>query len=192
MLEGVPIAQAGEDLEVQTRQLRERLLERIRTLETERLTTASTADETSAGSDEPLREKALDRAEHAAGQLRDFSIALAHELCDSWSSLVPRHRLILGAATVGGLLAGLSFGMMLPVWAAGFVTALFGAAIWLPAAAWIGVAAQLPGQHFVQGRTAAWWLMVWGVVTVIGLMVQWSGLLSRKKPEREGPSLPAR
>lgn len=115
-----------------------------------------------------------------ADSARDFVECLQWQANEAWSASSTRTRFIVGGAGVIGFLLGLLLGFSLPAWAAGVVTALVGAAVWLPSAVWLIFAASAPGREWLDLPPAGW-TIVWFVVSLLGLAVQWAGLLKGKK-----------
>ncbi|HZW06613.1 MAG TPA: hypothetical protein VFF65_05770 [Phycisphaerales bacterium] len=116
-----------------------------------------------------------------------------------WDSVPDRNKPWIIGATVLGVAAGTVLGLLLPAWSAGMVTALAGAAIWIPAAVWLGTAWSVPGftprgAGTVHGLSPGGWIAVWLVVAVIGVACQWYGLMpggkgkgkaKKRKPRHE-------
>lgn len=104
-----------------------------------------------------------------------------------WESVPAKNRPWIIGATGVGIFVGTVLGLLLPAWSAGAVTALAGAAIWLPAALWLGMAWSVPGFGnktptgvSLQGLSAGGWIAVWLVIAVIGVACQWYGLMPGK------------
>lgn len=116
----------------------------------------------------------------ATQRVRAFADALAAELTAQWNELPSRLRfMILGSASLG-LGLGIVLGLLLPKWTSGAVTAMLGAAVWLPAAAWLLTAAGFS----ITDRwhpSATQWLGAWAVASFLGTLIQWRGLKSRKQ-----------
>ena len=102
------------------------------------------------------------------------------EVRTQWAALPRPHQAVVGLAAIVGLAGGVVLGLAMPTWAAGAVTSLFGAAIWIPCLVWLSNAFGAPwrGQF---DRTPAAWLAIWAVVAFIGMLAQWSGVLGGKK-----------
>lgn len=111
------------------------------------------------------------------------------EVRTQWAALPRPHQAVVGLAAIVGLAGGVVLGLAMPTWAAGAVTSLFGAAIWIPCLVWLSNAFSAPwrGQF---DRTPAAWLAIWAVVAFIGMLVQWSGVLGGKKAKAK-PAAPA-
>ena len=120
----------------------------------------------------------------AAARAREFVEAVRARAETSWRALSAMQQLIIGASGLVGLILGGLVGLTLPQWAAGALTAFVGAAVWLPAAVWMLHAFQLPVGAALE-LPAAGWLVVWGVVSVMGVAVQWAGLMRAKGKTRK-------
>lgn len=139
----------------------------------------SPADQAAAdASDEPadagptILERASDRA-------RRFLGALRAEAGSRWGALPTRTRFAVVLAGLAGVVAGLALGTVLPAWSAGAVTAMFGAAVWLPSLHWLASVLEVPGRHLLD-RGALGWLLIWFGVSAVGMTAQWSGLGRRR------------
>ncbi len=120
----------------------------------------------------PLAEGARDMAMAA----RDLGECLEHEARLGWDQSSMRDRIIICGAGALGLLAGAWLGLSMPAWAASGVTALVGAAIWLPGAVWLAHAMNAPGREALNLPPTGW-TIVWVVVSIFGMAAQWAGLL---------------
>ncbi len=110
-----------------------------------------------------------------------FASALWQEAKAAWNMRSPTQRLSMLVAAGVGFILGTWLGVGVPKWAAGAVTALAGAALWLSAGAWLVTSAGLPGAARVESFTAGQWLVIWGVIAMLGVALQWSGLAERRK-----------
>ncbi len=122
---------------------------------------------------------------------RGFMDSLRWQAGLAWDESTLRSKVIVGGAAIIGFLTGLLLGLTLPKWAAGAVTALAGAGIWLPAGAWLLHAANIPGREHLELPPTGW-AIIWFVVALLGVAVQWMGLMggrgaraSRGKPASE-------
>lgn len=122
-----------------------------------------------------------DAVRTATERIKAFWSALRVELAAKWQELPPAHRWIMSGSALIGLLSGVVVGLALPRWSAGAVTAMFGAAIWLPCAAWLVQATGAPGDEWVRSIPALYWIIIWGVTAFIGACAQWSGLVEFKR-----------
>ncbi len=111
-----------------------------------------------------------------SGRVRGFVAALSEQWQSAWGRFRATDQLVIALAALIGLFAGGIIGLTLPAWAAGAVTALAGAAIWLPCAAWLANAAKAPGYERLDLPPTGW-AIVWGVVALLGVGVQWTGLM---------------
>lgn len=101
---------------------------------------------------------------------------------EGWEQLPSPHRAIVGFAGVLGLAGGVILGLIMPACAAAGVTSLFGSAIWLPSFVWLSNAMSAPWKQSLD-RSPATWLGIWVGAAVLGMIVQWTGVLgSSKKP----------
>lgn len=132
----------------------------------------------SAGAPAGSASAALDKLDpdSTAAKARDLYRAASGQVQTAWDATPqPQRMWMIGSGVIGcglGVLAGLA----LPGWAAAAVTSLVGAAVWLPAAAWLAHAFYLPGRENVTLAPVGW-AVVWVVVAVIGMAVQTQGLM---------------
>lgn len=131
-----------------------------------------------------LSPEAKEQARKAAERVRAFLAALGEELRPRWEALPERSRLTIIAAGLGGLVGGFLLGLVMPQRSSAAVTALFGAAVWLPSAVWLVHATDAPGQRLLQHGPLAW-TIVWSVVAALGFAVQLAGLKKPKKAEKD-------
>ncbi|HYC99907.1 MAG TPA: hypothetical protein VEB22_01665 [Phycisphaerales bacterium] len=118
----------------------------------------------------------------AAGRVGQFWQAARATWGGWWDSVPERNKPWIIGATVVGVAAGTVLGLLLPAWSAGAVTALAGAAIWIPAAVWLGTAWAAPGftargAGTVHALSPGGWIAVWLVIAIIGVACQWYGLM---------------
>ena len=78
---------------------------------------------------------------------------------------------VISAAAVGALL-GLALGVFTPAFATALMTALLGAALWLGCGTGLAVRFDAPGVSWLPDSWLGW-LVMWSVVAVIGLCIQW-------------------
>ncbi|MDX2114651.1 MAG: hypothetical protein SFZ24_03390 [Planctomycetota bacterium] len=98
---------------------------------------------------------------HAAWQLWAF-----------WNEdVTPSGRIALMMSAVLGYLGGLALGLALPKRAAAVTTALLGAAVWLPSAAYLAIALGLPMSESMPADPGVW-LLAWAAVAGAGLLWQ--------------------
>jgi hypothetical protein len=130
--------------------------------------------------DETAQRDAVEQAVRtAAERISAFAEAAGNDFSQAWQQIPARDRLILVASGAAGLLSGVIAGLFLPAWAAGAVTAMLGAAVWMPAAVWLCGAAGLPRSPLMD-RTAGQWLIVWAGMSAIGMLLQWRGLIRKR------------
>ena len=92
-----------------------------------------------------------------------------------WNALSVRARLVVLGSTLGSMAMGMLVGFVLPKRATAGITALAGSAIWLTAGAWL-IDALVPSWSGVTDQPPETWAVVWGIVFLVGLVVQLSGL----------------
>lgn len=117
----------------------------------------------------------------AAARLQKFVRAAAAEAQVHWNKLPDQHRFVYGSTAIAGLAVGVMLGLVLPGRAAGAVTSLFGAAVWLPSFVWLSGAWAMPWRESLARLDARGWLIVWAVASVIGLALQWRGMRRAKR-----------
>lgn len=123
-------------------------------------------------------------ARSAADRARRFVHHLAQELIPVWQGLSGSARAIIALGALSGLALGVIGGLVAPKRSAAAVTAMFGAAVWLPSLTWLAHYLDLPGRralHF--GPTG--WLVLWLAVSMIGTAIQLIGL--RRSRRRSPP-----
>lgn len=192
-LNGVEVAYADypEDLEtgVQTR----RVAAGIRDLMREATGTAAN-EESDAGLGAAALGNELPGDEAESGdddsgpvaRLKRFVGAVAEEAQVHWNALPERHRFVYGTASIAGLAVGVMIGLVLPGRAAGAVTSLFGAAVWLPCFVWLSGAWSMPWRDALGRLDGRGWLIVWGVASVTGMALQWRGMRRARRRNRGG------
>ena len=127
----------------------------------------------------------LDSASDLAVRARTFAGALREQASTAWGRFRATDQMIITLAALLGLFGGGIIGLTLPAWSAGVITALAGAAIWLPCAAWLASAAHVPG-HERLDLPPTGWAIVWAVVALLGVAVQWTGLMGKAgKPAKQ-------
>lgn len=131
----------------------------------------------SAGLRDPLKDvrHLLAVPDETAASARSFLFALRERISGIWSGLSGSERLVIGFAMAVGLVGGGLAGLLMPAWAAGAVTALAGAALWVPAVVWLAQAFGVPG-HERLDLPATGWAIIWSVASVAGVAIQWAGL----------------
>lgn len=122
------------------------------------------------------------QAQDAAAAAREFASALWARAGSWWGERTRVEKLAVGGAGVLGLALGALLGLTLPAWAAGAVTALAGAAVWLPAAVWLAHALGAPPAVLEQTNLSpTGWAVVWAAVSALGVAVQWLGLMKGRR-----------
>lgn len=121
-------------------------------------------------------------AEQIRESCSEFLTSARYAIEFAWEDLSPRGRWIVIGASTAAALAGVFLGIAVPAWAAGGVTALVGAAIWLPCALWLARAAKLPGLDAVVQMPPSGWAITWLAAAALGLGLQWAGLLKSPAP----------
>lgn len=148
-----------------------------------RIVAARWMDETEAagldGVPENLR-PAADRISEAWG-------TATTEARSHWESLPRSHQAVIGLSGVVGLAGGVVAGLAMPAWASAMVTALFGAAIWLPAFVWLSNAMGAPWRSQFD-RSPGAWLAIWAAVALAGMVVQWSGVFKKRAVAKAKPA----
>ncbi len=137
------------------------------------------------GAGDPV--KVPDNLRPVADRVSEAWATATGEVRTQWAALPSAHQAVVGLAAVIGLAGGVVLGLAMPTWAAGAVTSLFGAAIWIPCLVWLSNAFGAPWRT-VFDRTPAAWLAIWGVVAFVGMLVQWSGVLGGKKAKPAAPA----
>ncbi|MBZ0171024.1 MAG: hypothetical protein K8E66_01455 [Phycisphaerales bacterium] len=101
-----------------------------------------------------------------------------------WNALSVRERLVVLGSTLGSMAFGMMVGFIMPKKSSAAITALAGSAIWLTAAVWLADAF-LPGMRSFTTQPPETWAIVWGLVFLIGVVVQLAGLgrTSEGKPK---------
>lgn len=118
----------------------------------------------------------------ASARTQAFLKELWLEVSAAFSDLPPAHRLAISGSCLFGAVLGLLIGLVAPVRASAVVTAMLGAAVWLPSLAWLTHALKMPGQS-VLDHGAMGWLVIWIVISLIGTIFQFTGLPGRKKQQ---------
>jgi hypothetical protein len=122
-----------------------------------------------------------------AERVRAFTDQLIVASKDEWNSIPDAHRAIILVSGVIGLAAGVILGLMMPAWGAASCTAMFGASVWISAFIWLSNAFSTPWRTQLD-RGPSFWLAVWAGASVIGMIVQWSGVLTPRKKKAAAPA----
>jgi hypothetical protein len=106
-----------------------------------------------------------------------FVQELYEELVVPWWDRQPvRSRFILSGTVFVGAAMGLLIGLAMPVKSAAVTTAMAGSAVWLPNAAFLLTAANLPGHGALARLGPMGSLIVWIVIAAIGMVFQISSI----------------
>ncbi len=121
---------------------------------------------------------ARERSEHFLDTVRE-------SMSRRWEAMEPKGRSVVVAAAVGGAFVGVLLGLLAPKRSTALVTALAGAGVMVGAALWLfeALAPERAEGLGLLDRPASTWLIVWGVLGVIGLLVQWAGMKKGKGDE---------
>jgi hypothetical protein len=106
-------------------------------------------------------------------RVRAFLETAWTEAKERWETRPPAQQTMIVGSAVVGAVAGIFIGLVMPGWGAAAVTAMFGAAVWLPCFVWLSGALSLPWLDALD-RTPLQWLMVWGGASLVGMTVQWA------------------
>lgn len=107
--------------------------------------------------------------------IKAFAARSWEQLVRFWNlDLDPRGRALILLALCVGFLGGLVLGLALPKRAAAVTTAMIGPAVWMPAAAYLMVAAGLPLARQIPADPLLW-LLAWVVLAGLGLLLQLLG-----------------
>lgn len=128
-----------------------------------------------------------------AQNAHEFYQALRDQLQARWAAYPSSDQWKIGLAAAFGMAIGLLLGFLMPNWSSGAVTALVGAAIWLPAAVWLLHAFSVPRHERLSEVTPLGWAIVWAIVGIIGIGMQWQAFTRAKKKAKpaEEPAPPA-
>jgi hypothetical protein len=129
------------------------------------------------------KERAIATGRSVAVVVRDFVERRAEEVRGAWNKLEGHDQVVLALSGVGGAAAGFFIGLFFPRKSGAIATSLFGSAVWIPSLVWVVNALELPGRQHLD-RSTVFWLIVWGIAAVVGIIVQISGE-RRKAPKSE-------
>lgn len=133
-----------------------------------------------AGEEAPAAEPSPDAPQGiTADRARSFATELFDELRETYWEPVPvwKRSSVFGA-TFLGLLAGAAIGLLMPKRSTTLITSFAGAGLWLPSIASIASWAGAPSTWFDHPPIA--WLIVWLVVSGLGVIIQVSGARKKK------------
>lgn len=136
-------------------------------------------DQTASGLLEDLNtEENRQRLADAAERSRDFLHGVSQRIKAEYDARPGRDKLVILSATTAGLALGLLLGVTAPNRSSAMVTSLFGSAMWLGAGVALIRANAEPDPGFIN-QPPLNWAVVWGVATVVGMVVQF-GLIKRR------------
>lgn len=123
-----------------------------------------------------------------AARCRAVVMQAADTVKSHWNALSSRERLVVLGSTFGSMALGMLIGFFMPKKSTAVITALGGSAIWLVAGVWL-VDAFLPSLGSVTTQPPEIWAVVWGIVFLLGMTVQFAGPgrpgESDKKPKKK-------
>jgi len=131
----------------------------------------------------PSRQEIVENLRPVADKVQAFLDDAGAQLKGEWVKLTSRQQGTLVLCGLAGILGGLILGLVFPKKSSALVTALVGAAVWVPCAAWLAVAWNAPGNERLN-FTALTWLVIWVCVAIAGLVIQ-ATLLRKKSPKSE-------
>ena len=123
-------------------------------------------------------------ARSATLKTQRFVNALHAELTGLWERLPEQSQLVVALSAALGAAVGALSGLASPKRTAGAITALLGAAIWLPCGVWLAYYTDLPRLDLLQQGPLGW-ILIWLGVAAVGIIVQWSALRGRHKEAAE-------
>ena len=130
----------------------------------------------------------------ALSRVHAFTTEAFGQAANVFATLPAAHRFAIALCAIIGLAGGVVMGLNLAPWATAAVASLFGAAMWVPGLVWLSVAMSAPWIESLN-RPALHWLIAWAGLGLVGVLVQWSGLLGgspkAKKPAAAPTPKPA-
>lgn len=130
----------------------------------------------------------------ALDRVHAFTTEAFGQAASVFNALPGTHRFAIALCAILGMAGGVVMGLNLAPWATSAVASLFGAALWVPALVWLSVAMSAPWSESLN-RPALHWLIAWAGLGLLGVFVQWSGLLGgvpkAKKPAPAPAAKPA-
>lgn len=120
------------------------------------------------------------RTEGARAKLRERGGELTAWFGEHWNRQPASHRAVLVMTAVVGLAGGIVFGLVRPAAGSAASTSMFGSAMWLGGVVGLSQWLSAPWAGWLD-RSAVQWLCAWAVVAALGMIVQWSGLLRRRR-----------
>lgn len=115
-------------------------------------------------------------------QVQAFVSQAADQLRHAWGGLQASEQTTIVLSGLGGAIVGVIFGLIFPTRASAGLTAMLGAAVLLPSAAWLLAAADAPGREHLP-QSALVWLIVWLAVAAVGCILQLTVMNRRAKAE---------
>lgn len=140
-------------------------------------------DPTASGLLEGLNtEENRERLRAAAERSREFLSNASEAVRAEFDRRPDRDKLVILSATMAALGLGLLVGVTMPSRSSALVTSLFGSAVWLGAGVALLRANSDPAPGFLQ-QSPTVWAAVWGVIAVIGMVIQF-GLIRRRAAKK--------
>lgn len=115
---------------------------------------------------------------------------LASQVSGAWGALSPVHRVTIILCAAFGLAGGIILGHSMPAWATAATSSGFGAALMLGAFVWLSNGFGAPWRAMLD-RPVLHWLTIWTAATLVGVLVQWSGVLKRRKVAAKPAAVPS-
>ncbi len=109
-----------------------------------------------------------------AARCRAVLIQAVDTVKSHWNALSSRERLVVLGSTFGSMALGMLIGFFMPKKSTAVITALAGSAIWLTSGVWL-IDAFLPSLGAVTSHPPEIWAVVWGIVFLLGVTVQFAG-----------------
>lgn len=170
----------------------------VRFMQDEEDTTPSESSGGGSGGGAVERAKAAIKVERVPDNLKPgveavsaFWDKLGEQAREGWNRWSGRDQAILATVSALGLAIGVIWGMSVPKWSGVAISAMFGSAMWLPAFVWLSNAMGAPWSKTLD-LSPLHWLAVWGCVGVVGMAVQYSGIIPGTKAKAGAkPAAPA-
>ena len=135
----------------------------------------SDGDHASPAGPTPNEDAATEQIQAVVAASRAFLAAGLDTFEERWTTYQPEQRLRIAGFTLAGLLIGFIIGANIPVRSAAVVTAIAGSAVWVLGAWWLSIAMNWSFASTFE-QTSQRWLVIWGVLSAIGALVQVTGL----------------
>jgi hypothetical protein len=107
-----------------------------------------------------------------AERIRVFVAARWDEFGESWGELAGRQQAVIVSAALSGAVVGFVLGFLFPRRSAAAATAMSGAAVAMPAFAWLFKAMEAPGAALLLSLPPIGWLIIWMVAAAAGFTIQ--------------------